>query len=131
MSTDPANPENQNPQPEAPPASPPATTAAPRAPLERSRFGGTSPRPARADEDDAPFSRSDLSKGKKELMEQGAARINWSVLVISSVVILAFSIWAMLMPDGARTTMKTAVDWIATNLGWYYVLTMALVIGTP
>ena len=33
------------------------------------------------------------------------------------------------MPGDARTTMKMAVDWIATNLGWYYVLTMALVIG--
>ncbi len=29
----------------------------------------------------------------------------------------------------ARTAMMVAVDWIATNLGWYYVLTMTLVIG--
>lgn len=103
---------------------------APKSPaqIERSRFGGTQRRHERAD-DDAPFSRSDLRKGAQELMEGGTARINWSVLVVSSVVILAFSVWAILLPDGARTTMKTTVDWIATNLGWYYVLTMALVIG--
>lgn len=111
------------------PSATPVAAAAPRAPLERSRFGGTSPRPARADEVDAPFSRSDLSKGKTELMKQGAARINWGVLAVSSVVIVAFSLWAIFLPTDARTAMKTTVDWIATNLGWYYVLTMAMVIG--
>ena len=33
------------------------------------------------------------------------------------------------MPSGARDTMLSAVNWIATNLGWYYVLTVTLVIG--
>jgi choline/glycine/proline betaine transport protein len=98
-------------------------------PLERRRFGGTERRQERAVDDDAPVSRSDLSKGREELLEHPTAHIAWSVLVISSLVILAFSIWAILLPDDARTTMKTAVDWIATNLGWYYVLTMTLVIG--
>ncbi|VVN00315.1 choline BCCT transporter BetT [Pseudomonas fluorescens] len=99
-------------------------------PLERSRFGGTERRHERpADDDDAPVSRSDLSKGPQEVIEHREAYINWSVLLISSVVILAFSIWAILTPDHARMTMKMAVDWIATNLGWYYVLTMTLVIG--
>ena len=108
----------------------PNTRAAPPlAPLERTRFGGTQRRPERADDDDAPFSRSDLNKGSRDLLGDGMDRINWSVLVISSVVILAFSVWAMVMPDSARTTMKLAVDWIAKNLGWYYVLTMALVVG--
>lgn len=32
-------------------------------PLERSRFGGTTRRPERAEDDNAPVSRSDLSKG--------------------------------------------------------------------
>lgn len=98
-------------------------------PLERSRFGGTQRRPERAVDDDAPVSRSDLSKGPQELIADHTARINWGVLVISSVVILAFSVWAILIPDDARMTMKTAVDWIAKSLGWYYVLTMTLVIG--
>ena len=98
-------------------------------PLERSRFGGAQRRPTGADDDEAPASRSDLSKGPQELLEHPAAHINWGVLVISSAVILAFSVWAFAMPVGARATMKIAVDWIAINLGWYYVLTMTLVIG--
>ena len=98
-------------------------------PLERSRFGGTQGPHKRTIDDDAPVSRSDLSKGPEELLEDRTARINWRVLVISSVIILAFSIWATFMPDDARMRMKVTVDWIATNLGWYYVLTMALVIG--
>jgi len=108
---------------------PKAQTAKSHPPLERSRFGGTQRRHERHDEDDAPVSREDLSKGPEELLEHPQAHVNWRVVVISSAVILAFSIWAILMPDAARTTMKTVVDWIATNLGWYYVLTVTLVIG--
>jgi len=114
-------------QPERPVPSPQAPT--PRQPLERSRFGGTGRRHERTIDDDAPVSRSDLSKGPQELLEYPRAYINWGVLLLSSAVILAFSIWAIAAPDGARTMMKKAVDWIAMNLGWYYVLTMTLVIG--
>jgi choline/glycine/proline betaine transport protein len=98
-------------------------------PIERSRFGGSERKQERPLEDDVPVSRSDLSKGPTELLEHRKARINWSVLIISSVVVIAFSLWAMLMPDGARTTLHSVVTWIATNLGWYYVLTITLVIG--
>lgn len=117
---------------EATPPDMPAPSAQPkksRPPLERSRFGGTERRHERPDDDDAPVSRSDLSKGTQELVEDRTARINWRVLLISSAVILAFSAWAIFLPADARTSMKTAVDWIATNLGWYYVLTMTLVTG--
>lgn len=98
-------------------------------PLERTRFGGSERRPGRRTEDDTPVSRSDLSKGPEELLEHRSSRTNWQVLVVSSLIILAFSIWAIFMPDGARVTMKATVDWIALNLGWYYVVTVTLVIG--
>ncbi|MCK0538462.1 choline BCCT transporter BetT [Alcanivorax sp. CY1518] len=51
------------------------------------------------------------------------------MLLVSSLVILAFSIWAIFRPADARVTMKATVDWIALSLGWYYVLTMTLVVG--
>lgn len=97
--------------------------------IERSRFGGTERRrPTWDAEGPAPVSRSDLSKGPTELFEHRDPRIKWRVFVIASVVILAFSVWAMLMPDTARSVMQSTVAWIATNLGWYYVLTVTLVI---
>lgn len=108
---------------------PPAMSTTPPAPIERSKFGGTPRRPERAFDDDAPVSRSDLSKGPQDVLEAPTARINWRVLLTSSIVIIAFSLWAILGPDDARASMKIAVDWIAINLGWYYVLTMTLVIG--
>ena len=98
-------------------------------PIERSRFGGTERPRERSSEDYTPVSRSDLSKGPHELLEDRRTRINWQVLVISSVLILVFSIWAIVLPDNARDAMKAAVDWIALNLGWYYVLTVTIVIG--
>lgn len=107
----------------------PPQAARPGTPLERSRFGGTQRRPGHSVDDDAPVSRSDLSKGPQELIEDRADRVNWRVLLASSAVILAFSAWAIFMPADARTTMQSTVRWIATNLGWYYVLTITLVIG--
>ncbi|SDR65307.1 choline BCCT transporter BetT [Agrococcus carbonis] len=104
------------------------SSRAPHPPLERSRFGGTERRPERP-RDEAPVSRSDLSKGPAELMEHREARVHWRVLLIASAVIIAFSIWAIAMPGNARDTMQDVVAWIATNLGWYYVLTVTLVIG--
>ncbi|WP_305804483.1 choline BCCT transporter BetT [Stenotrophomonas sp. YIM B06876] len=106
-----------------------AAAARTHSPLERSRFGGTRRPDKRADDDDAPASRSDLSKGPQEVIQDRAVHISWRVLAVSSVVILGFSVWAIVLPNDARTSMKMSVDWIATNLGWYYVLTMALVIG--
>ncbi|CAM3829705.1 choline BCCT transporter BetT [Rheinheimera salexigens] len=100
----------------------------PHPPLERSRFGGSQHKQHRQD-DDAPVSRSDLSKAAEELLEHSTVYINWTILLLSSLVIIAFSVWVMVMPQTAQITMKSIVDWIATNLGWYYVLTMALVIG--
>lgn len=99
-----------------------------RAPFERRQFGGTE-RQSKPFDEDVPISRSDLKKGAQELSENSVAHINWSVLIVSSIVIVAFSIWAIFMPAIASTTMKTVVDWIATNLGWYYVITMVMVIG--
>ncbi|MRX51737.1 BCCT family transporter [Paracoccus sp. S-4012] len=100
-----------------------------RPPLERRRFGGTDRPHQRAAEDDTPVSRSDLSKGPEELLEHRADRVNWRVLAVSTAVILAFSIWAITTPADARDTMHSAVIWIATSLGWYYVLTVTLVVG--
>lgn len=97
--------------------------------LERSQFGGTSRRNEHLFDDDTPVSRSDLSKGPEDLLEHETVSINWWVLVTSSVVILAFSIWTSLVPVHARDVMKLTVDWIAINLGWYYVITVTFVIG--
>lgn len=97
-----------------------------KTPFERSRFGGSVK--SLKVKSEVPVSKSDLGKGAQKLWQNKTTRINWSVLIISSSVIAAFSFWAIAMPDQARSTMKLVVNWIATNLGWYYVLTMALVI---
>ena len=64
-----------------------------------------------------------------ELIKDSGPKVNWRVLIIASVIIIAFSIWAMLVPANAQSTMKMVVGWIAENLGWFYVLTVTVVIG--
>lgn len=63
MSIKPPNDEGRPDQP-AEQASP-AMGTTPPVPIERSKFGGTPRRHERAFDDDAPVSRSDLSKGRK------------------------------------------------------------------
>lgn len=69
-----------------------------------------------------------MSKGPVELSEERGPRVNWRVFIISSAIILGFSVWAMVLPDQASATMQAAVTWISTNLGWFYVVTITLVI---
>jgi choline/glycine/proline betaine transport protein len=64
-----------------------------------------------------------------EPIKDSGPKVNWRVLIIASVIIIAFSIWAMLVPANAQSTMKMVVGWIAENLGWFYVLTVTVVIG--
>ena len=99
--------------------------------VERERFGGTDRSPSRRQNETAdrpPISSEEMQRGRTELAQHPGSRVNWRVFLIASIVIVAFSLWAILLPDTAQTTMKTAVDWIAENLGWYYVLTITIVI---
>ncbi len=103
--------------------------------VERTKLGGTDPavdrRRQRRDRDEefrAPLTSSEMVKGPADLVPDNRPRVNWRVLAIASAIILAFSVWAMVAPDNASAVMQSVVSWIGTNLGWYYVLTVAIVI---
>ncbi|MGH3652270.1 choline BCCT transporter BetT [Glutamicibacter sp.] len=97
--------------------------------VERSKFGvSKKPKHIGAEESRAPMTSSELSKGPGELAEHAGPKVNWRVFVISAVVIVAFSTWAMLAPGNAASAMSSEVDWISTNLGWFYVVTVTLVV---
>ncbi|QTG81624.1 choline BCCT transporter BetT [Arthrobacter crystallopoietes] len=107
-----------------------AGNEAPQPMVERSKFGVSERRrPNDAEESRPPISSSELlSKGPTELAEHRGPRINWRVLIIAAVIVIAFSIWAMVTPAHASDTMLSVVTWIAVNLGWFYVLTITLVV---
>lgn len=96
--------------------------------IERTQFGVPDRRRDPETEARPPISSQELSKGPTELAESRGPRVNWRVFVVSATIVLAFSVWAMTMPDQAADTMLTAVTWISTNVGWVYVLTITLVI---
>ncbi|WP_055691805.1 choline BCCT transporter BetT [Streptomyces prasinus] len=101
----------------------------PKAPIERRHLGGTERRRhGQEAENRPPVSSQELSKAPAELIEEPGPRVNWRVFVISSAVIVAFSLWAMFAPGHAADTMRAMVAWIAENLGWFYVLTITVVI---
>jgi choline/glycine/proline betaine transport protein len=99
--------------------------------VERERFGGTDRSPSRRQNETAdrpPISSEEMQRGRTDLAQHAGPRVNWRVFLTASLVIVAFSLWAMLTPDTAQTTMKAAVDWIAENVGWFYVVTVTAVI---
>ena len=100
-----------------------------RAMVERDRVGAAVRRRSRLPHEELPpISSTELSKSPAELAEDREPRVNWRVFVTSSLVVLAFSVWAMAAPHHAASAMRDVVGWIATNLGWFYVLTVTLVI---
>lgn len=109
-------------------------------PVDRTALGGSprSSREQRQRDNRPPASPEELSRGAGELAddpgEPGHAghadhKVNWTVLIISAAVILAFSLWAIIAPDNADSVMASVIDAIASGFGWYYVLTVAIVIG--
>ena len=52
----------------------------------------------------------------------------WPVLIGSAVAILAIALWAIFAPVQAGEVIGVMVGWIATNFGWYFVLTAAIVV---
>lgn len=52
----------------------------------------------------------------------------WPVLIGSAVAILAIALWAIIAPVQAGEVIGVMVGWIATNFGWYFVLTAAIVV---
>jgi choline/glycine/proline betaine transport protein len=53
--------------------------------------------------------------------------VNWAVFLGSGVTIVLFSLWAILAQEQASAVINAVVGWIATNLGWFYVLTATVV----
>ena len=97
--------------------------------LDRTRFGASERRqPRHTGDNRPPISSAELSKGPTELAENRGARVNWRVFLISAAAIVAFSLWAMLAPTHAANTMSDVVIAMATNVGWFYVVTIVAVI---
>ena len=56
-------------------------------------------------------------------------RINWPVFLISAAGVLAVTLYAGIGKDSAAEQLATVTGWIATNLGWFYILTSTIVVG--
>jgi len=56
-------------------------------------------------------------------------RANPVVFVGSAVIIVAFALWAMILPDTADTVINTVVGWVSGTFGWYYIVTATIVVG--
>ena len=57
-----------------------------------------------------------------------ASKVNWPVFIASTAIVLGFSIWAAIFSDAAYSTMETLFNWASDYLGWYFVLTAAIIV---
>ena len=63
-----------------------------------------------------------------EPKEPKHSAVNWPVFGISAALIVAFVLWAWLLPEQAADVIFSAQDWVSTHLGWYYVATAGIVV---
>ena len=56
-------------------------------------------------------------------------KTNWPVFIISALGILIVTIWAAVAGDSAEQTLGSVTGWIATNLGWFYILTATIIVS--
>src|SRR5699024_75745 len=76
-----------------------------------------------------PKTSAEMLQDGPTIADRSGPKVNWQVLIISSLIILAFSLWAIFAPDNAAGTMETIVGWVGANVGWVYVVTVTVVIG--
>jgi choline/glycine/proline betaine transport protein len=60
--------------------------------------------------------------------EPAATRVNKTVFIGSSTGVILIALWAIFLPDNAGTVIGSVVNWVSTNLGWYYFLIVTLVV---
>lgn len=75
-----------------------------------------------------PGGRTDLHRGSQDLSSGPETSVNWRVIGVSGAIILAFSLWTIFAPAQADQVMADVVGWLAADLGWVYVVTVASVI---
>jgi choline/glycine/proline betaine transport protein len=88
----------------------------------------SSPRPA-----DSPGSGRSPGGGNGDPNSSSSATpprspVNWPVFIGTAVIIVGFVLFAGIWPGTAETAIFGSMAWVATNFGWYYVLTATLVV---
>ncbi|MDO4919315.1 choline BCCT transporter BetT [Kocuria sp.] len=58
----------------------------------------------------------------------GRMPVNWRVLISAAALIVGLSAWAIAAPQQADAVIGGVVAWVASRLGWFYILTATLVI---
>src|SRR5699024_1006816 len=52
--------------------------------------------------------------------------VNWPVFIGTAVLIVGFVLFAGIWPGTAEDVIFGSMAWVATNFGWYYVLTATI-----
>ena len=58
------------------------------------------------------------------------SNLNPPVFWISAILLLLLVLFASLMPRQAQTFFAVVQDWIFTNVSWFYILAVAIILGT-
>ncbi|WP_204377192.1 choline BCCT transporter BetT [Boudabousia tangfeifanii] len=70
-----------------------------------------------------------LAKNPNSVSVPDAPKVNWTVLVASSVLIISVALWAIISPAGAQAALASAVGLVSVELGWFYIATGAIVLA--
>jgi choline/glycine/proline betaine transport protein len=71
---------------------------------------------------------SETEPSSAETAPSAQPHANKPVLIGSAAVILAIALWAIIAPTQAGNVIGAIVGWVSKNLGWYYIMTAAIVV---
>lgn len=76
----------------------------------------------------APSRGEDPAPGASGAPATRHSPVNWPVFIGTAAIIVAFVLFAAIWPGTAETVVFGSMAWVATNFGWYYVLTATIVV---
>lgn len=68
------------------------------------------------------------STDSSDEQNQKHSAVNKPVFYTAAGLIIAFVLWAWLAPAQAEAVIFGSMNWIAANLGWYYILTAGIIV---
>ncbi|GAB3846997.1 choline BCCT transporter BetT [Nesterenkonia populi] len=71
---------------------------------------------------------ADTDTSEAKPAEPAASQVHWPVFITSAVIIVAFTAIAAIWPDATYGAMESAFVWLSQYLGWYFVLTAAIIV---
>ena len=69
-----------------------------------------------------------VEEAAEEKLARQPIEVNWSVFIVSVVVLVAISAWTIFGTDSATSVLGSVTGWIGQWFGWFYILLATVIV---